>query len=501
MTTKINNYIIFLATINMKPTESVENIIKNKKITFICNLKHTTSITLNVFGNKKSKFKKTPTFMCTQCKKLADNIVSMKKIQDRLTNGHIITSYLNNKSITYKCGTCNSVNKTTSTNLLRSTEYCSKCISKTRHVKWEDVVSKVEDAGMKINMEKSEYKNNKSVSVICSCGSPTRISLNDIKRGRKCLSCKTENTYKTNNIKYGCNNVFENSDIKKKSIATSIRKYGVNHPSKHPSVQKKKEETCLKNHGTKWYFCKDEIYEKIRKTHFAKYGVNYPLQSTDIQAKIDKVFIEKMGVKRPMLSEQFGMWMLEKYGNENYVLTDDYKKKMVDLYGNESPMRCPELFRKAAASSYRRKKYINGKKEYYVLGYEPRCLDKLFQDGKLNTDVFAGEDKEIPFFEYNCGKCVKCKNTSDNIHIYYPDVYIKSENRIIEVKSTWTLLLGMKNIYSKMLKVSEKYVCELWVYDAKNLLELCIVSDGSDLKKLFSRNLKRFKNYKKYIKE
>jgi hypothetical protein len=66
-----------------------------------------------------------------------------------------------------------------------------------------------------------------------------------------------------------------------------------------------------------------------------------------------------------------------------------------------------------------------------VQGYEPKVLAKLVVDYS-EGDIIVGVQNiinEIGFFHYEY---------ENETHRYYPDIYIKSENRIIEVKSTYT---------------------------------------------------------------
>lgn len=72
-------------------------------------------------------------------------------------------------------------------------------------------------------------------------------------------------------------------------------------------------------------------------------------------------------------------------------------------------------------------------------------------------DIIVGVDNiinEIGFFHYNY---------EGKIHRYYPDIYIKSENKVIEVKSTYTFnkekeknLLKRESVLNK--KINFKFI-------------------------------------------
>ena len=53
-------------------------------------------------------------------------------------------------------------------------------------------------------------------------------------------------------------------------------------------------------------------------------------------------------------------------------------------------------------------------------------------------------------------------------HRYYVDIFIKSQNKMIEVKSTWTFELDKDCIFLKQAACKlAGYKCEIWVYNGK----------------------------------
>lgn len=73
------------------------------------------------------------------------------------------------------------------------------------------------------------------------------------------------------------------------------------------------------------------------------------------------------------------------------------------------------------------KEYKLGRRQVSVQGYEPQALD-LLQRRYSPVQIVVG--KEVPIFEYPI---------EGRTRRYYPDIFIPDENRIIEVKSTFTL--------------------------------------------------------------
>lgn len=91
-------------------------------------------------------------------------------------------------------------------------------------------------------------------------------------------------------------------------------------------------------------------------------------------------------------------------------------------------------------------------------GYENIALRELIN--LYNEDNIENERNYIPKFKYILNK---------KPHYYYPDIYIKSENLIIEVKSIWTFKNGLIKNMIKALEVKKAgYKFEFWIYD-KNM--------------------------------
>jgi len=96
-----------------------------------------------------------------------------------------------------------------------------------------------------------------------------------------------------------------------------------------------------------------------------------------------------------------------------------------------------------------------------VQGYEPYALDILLKTYN-ETELIVGNRKESPLIFW--------LDTNNKIHSYYVDIYIPSEKRMIEVKSTWTYKQPYDN--GKLTKIPERcikegYKYEYWVFDQK----------------------------------
>ena len=131
----------------------------------------------------------------------------------------------------------------------------------------------------------------------------------------------------------------------------------------------------------------------------------------------------------------------------------------MEKYGGH-PNQNKEVQAKSEANSYHYKEYMmpSGNIIKYQ-GYENLALDELIHMYD-EEDIIIGRTN-IPTIEYYVNE-VK--------HVYFPDFFIKSENKIIEVKSEWTIQLKRGNIEEKAsATVKAGYKYEIWVYSDKKV--------------------------------
>ena len=248
-----------------------------------------------------------------------------------------------------------------------------------------------------------------------------------VKTGAYCNICskiKHQNRIKEVVLdKYGVENVFQMKEIKHKIQSTNLLKYGVKNPLQTEKIRNKTKQTCIE-----------------------KYGVENPSQSKDIKLKMEKTCIEKYGVSNPLKSN---------------TVREKVKQYYLNNYGVEYPHQISEIAEKAHRNSYRNKTYIfpSGKQEY-IQGYEHFALDKLIKEEFIEENDIITGCKNVPTIWYNDELCKK--------HRHYVDIFIKSQNRCIEVKSTWTAKKKKDNIFLKQNAAKELgYKYEIWIYNCK----------------------------------
>jgi hypothetical protein len=203
-------------------------------------------------------------------------------------------------------------------------------------------------------------------------------------------------------------------------------------------IQNKRRNTNLEKYGVDIASKLPEVIEKNKQSHIQNWG-DYAMRNKDIIKKRNDTLIERYGGVG-MASEELHSKMrntnMEKYGVEYYSSTKDWYdrclKTSLEKYGKEWVSKVDSINAKQQSGgySYYDFEFPSGK-IVRVQGYEPKVLAKLVIDYS-EEDIIVGVQNiidEIGFFHY------EYKN---KIHRYYPDIYIKSENRIIEVKSTYT---------------------------------------------------------------
>ena len=239
----------------------------------------------------------------------------------------------------------------------------------------------------------------------------------DVKKTFCSSVCSNVNVDQVRKMKSTWNNKSENeiNKIQSKRKSTNINKYGVDIASKLP-----------------------EVIEKNKQSHINNWG-DYAMRTNEIVTKRNETCIERyggVGMGSDELLSKMKNTNIEKYGAEYYSTTNDWYDKCVNSalkkYGKEwvSKVDSINVKQQSGGYSYHYFEFPSGK-VVRVQGYEPKVLTKLVIDYE-ESDIIVGVQNiidEIGFFHYEY---------EGETHRYYPDIYIKSENRVIEVKSTYT---------------------------------------------------------------
>ena len=265
----------------------------------------------------------------------------------------------------------------------------------------------------------------------------------------KCILCENSFNKSLNKLhkqlNFGCESCAK--ILKFKRIKTTmLDKYGVEYAAQSQIFLDKMKDTTLERYGVEHGTQSEEVKEKIRQTNLERYGFEYGLQNKEVK--------EKRRVSN-----------LEKYGFENPLQREEIKEKCKQTnllkYGVEYSIQNPEIMEKQIKNSYYLKEYILPSGNIIkIQGYENFALDELLDNENINENEIDTGCNNVPTIWYNDESCKK--------HRHFVDIFIPSQNKCIEVKSTWTFKKQKEIIFLKQQAGKELgYLYEIWIYDNK----------------------------------
>jgi hypothetical protein len=320
----------------------------------------------------------------------------------------------------------------------------------------------------------------------CECGKPRKFSFlnkfspvgknretnyNGTCGSKECISeISSRNSKKTLIEKYGVGNIWEIPGYREKLEESNIKKYGSPyvtgtnyfrekfkekiekdwdgiHPTKHQKVQDKKKETNLERYGMD---CILRDRDKMRLGMMKKYGYDHNLKVPEIKKRIftgiknihGGIFHQSKSIK-----EKSDKTNMERYG-EIHIFQSP---RGIDRYKNSMKYKDYEL---------------PSGKIIRIQGYENLALDILVNKYK-EEDIITSQ-MEI---EKIIGKIKYRLDEKD--HSYFPDIYIRSENKIIEVKSEYTYNKELiRNTSKKLACLKKNILFEFWIFDEGGNLKL-----------------------------
>ena len=299
---------------------------------------------------------------------------------------------------------------------------------------------------------------NKVVRVICERG------------GAFCEPCaetlRSAKTKKTNLERYNVEHPMQNLAINEKMHNTMLERHSVKHALQNNDIKSKSEETCMQNHGVKNPFESDKIKEKIKETNNERYGADYGVESDRVKDKIKETNLKKCGFTCSLLNQdvkdKIKATNLERYNAEhpfqNITVQDKFKKTNQERYQVDYPAQNQEVAERTQKNAKKFKEYTMPSGTIRkVQGYEPFALMYLLK--VYTEDQIKSDRKDVPHVQYEMDGKKKC---------YFPDIFIPHENKIIEVKSLFTLKLKPEQIQLKKNACEEQeFRYEIWCFDAK----------------------------------
>lgn len=237
------------------------------------------------------------------------------------------------------------------------------------------------------------------------------------------------------------------------------------------------KQTCYSDHcSTKCKNKDPDFIAKIAQTCQEKYGVTSYTASKDFQDKYEQHMMDTYGVPHYLQNEEklkaTQDLMEERYGYRSNFSTEDSQRKTRETnirkrgvpYVSQDP-ECLKKQKRSAFHKLKEYKFPSGRIEH-VQGYEPFALDYLINKECINEDDIIVDDEKTPRIEY--------LKENGKIGKYFPDIYIPSQNRLIEVKSTWTIRKEKENsiLLKRDAAIVAGYKYDIMVMDAKgNVLQ------------------------------
>jgi hypothetical protein len=226
---------------------------------------------------------------------------------------------------------------------------------------------------------------------------------------------------KTNLERYGHENTFQVEKFKDKTKETLLERYGIEHPMESTEIKNRIKETVKERYGVYYVSQNEEVKDKIKQTCLKNHGVEYSLQSKEVREKGIETNIRK--------------------------------------YGCRNAMQNSDIAEKASHNAYANKPYVfPSGNQILIQGYENFALDDLLYKENIDELDIITNRKEVPELWYD--------DEEGNSHRHFVDIFIKSQNRCIEVKSTWTMEKNRDKVFQKQLSGKTMgYDYEIWIYD------------------------------------
>ena len=223
----------------------------------------------------------------------------------------------------------------------------------------------------------------------------------------------------------------------------------------------------VKRGGARCRHCVNEIKrQKFIDTNMERYGCANPFQSAEVKQKGVDTNMERYGCENAMqnadVKQKFIDTNMERYGCAHAMQNVDVKQRIVDTnmerYGCAHAMQNADISERSSKNAYKAKTYTFPCGDTRtVQGYEPFALDDLVRQGYRAEDVITSRNRvpEVWWTADDGGR-----------HRYFVDIFIPKENRMIEVKSSFTA--SKKGVAEKARASRDAgFVLELWVYNKR----------------------------------
>ncbi len=317
---------------------------------------------------------------------------------------------------------------------------------------------------------------------------------NCVYRGFFCMTCAkvrcSEKKRQTNISRFGVDWTSQSPVVKEKQRQTNLLKYGYEWTNQHPEVRQKQKDTNILRYGFENPFQSLDVRDKVKNTNILRRGVEYPTQSAIVRDKIKNVVIERYGVeyisqspeirekieqtnmerynvtcpaKAQIFKDKTKTTTLSRYGVEHTLQVKEFRDKGIATnlvkYGVEHSAQNPIIADKTQRNAYNLKSYaLPSGKILNLQGYEPFALDHLLTNEKLHEDDIITQRSLVPEIWW--------LDVDNKRHRHFVDIFIPSQRRCIEVKSTWTYAKKTDQVLLKQQFAEQMdLLYEIWIFD------------------------------------
>jgi len=199
---------------------------------------------------------------------------------------------------------------------------------------------------------------------------------------------------------------------------------------------------------------KSIIQDKKKETLLSRYGVDNPAKIEDFADKLkiahSREVIAGKTVK-DVAREKAKKTMVDRYGVDNIFKDKErIQNKFIEKYGVSNPGQVAEISERSKKSAYKKKIYTfpNGN-QIIIQGYESLAIDWLISQGYHEDDIKTSriDVPEIWYIDENGKK-----------RRYYPDIWIKIDNQIYEVKGVYTYTASLsRNLLKREACINAGY--------------------------------------------
>lgn len=307
-------------------------------------------------------------------------------------------------------------------------------------------------------------------------------------------------------VERGCKNVAQCSDVKNKCINTNLQKYGVKSSLQSKEVRDKGKKTMLKTLGVENPSQSKDIIQLKKQNLLLSGEVKYTKSYLDELLKNNNAYAtteyyditlgreSKIKFTCSCKNECTKIFrVIEKYGAfcescqdihakeqsietnmknrgvpysmQDHSVIEKVKLSNLERWGGH-PMQNSEIMDKCFKNSHKYKEYhFPSSRIDLIQGYENWGLDELLKNAIPEKDIITSRNIEQKFYYYK-----------EKEHRYYPDIFIPSQNKFIEVKSIYTYEDDKEVVLLKQKAVKDAgHFCEIWIYNSKGEKVECIV--------------------------